>query len=279
MNIKTAAVVMAASICLASRASEISEISVDLALDETSYIVGERIRGVIDVKNMSADTITVDGQKLPDRLFVEVFRMPGRMQLERMRKTAPFVSPFRVGESQGQKLETIISDIYNLRDEGRYLARPVLVHNRTRYEGQFRAFDVVPGVKVTGALQMFANHSGLKREFSLVRWTRDGREHLFLTARDTGTSSRAWQAKDIGVFMKMTPPIISILPSGEVIVVHRVGPDNFLRSTFWSLPGVLEFRGGELLEDPESAGQARVQEMYRKAGGVKAAPRPWWKFW
>ena len=70
MNIKTAVLLAAAAVCGVSVAGEISEISVDLALGETSYVVGERIRGVIDVKNMSADTITVDGQKLPDRLFV-----------------------------------------------------------------------------------------------------------------------------------------------------------------------------------------------------------------
>lgn len=279
MNIKTAVLLAAAAVCGVSAAGEISEISVDLALGETSYVVGERIRGVIDVKNMSADTITVDGQKLPDRLFVEVFRMPGRMPLDRIRESAPFVSPFRVGESQGQRLETIITDLFNLRGEGRYLARPVLVHAGMRYEGQFRAFDVVPGVKVSGALQMFSNRAGLKREFSLVRWTRDGREHLFLTARDAGISDRTWQSKDIGVYMKMTPPVISILSSGELVVMHRAGPDSFQRSTFWSLPETLEFRGVEFLDDPESAGQARVQEMYRKSGGVKAAPRPWWKFW
>ena len=36
-----------------------SEISVDLKLDEIDYVSGERIRGVVDVKNMSPYKVSV----------------------------------------------------------------------------------------------------------------------------------------------------------------------------------------------------------------------------
>lgn len=268
---------LAASAALAN--DEICEISVSLKLDEASFVAGERVRGVIDVKNMSQDEIKVDGSRLDDRLFVEVFAdlSSGRRELDRT-GALPFVSPFKVGYNEGQLLETIVSDHFTL-DCGRYLVRPVLVHGRVRFEGEYRVFDVVPGVVVTKALQMFAKPRDLRRNFEVIRWSRRGREHLFLAARDAGEGGRRWRTTDMGIYLKLTPPTISILPTGEVVVVHRVDQDHFLRSEFWSLPDAVEFRSQEVLKDPETAGQSSVQEMYNKSGGVKAAPRPWWKFW
>ena len=255
-----------------------SEISVDLKLDEIDYVSGERIRGVIDVKNMSPYRISVGYSNSVDRLFVEVYRSVDMSQLERT-SARPFVSPFRVESNEGQKLEVFLGDRYPLREERRYLARPVLVHGGVRYEGQYRAFDVVPGLHISGALQQFANRPGLNRSFALVSWPRKGRQHLFVTAWDEGAGARKWVTTDVGPMMKITKPTVSVLPSGEVIVLHRGGPDSFIRSEFWSLPDALEFRTRELVQDPETAGQNRVQEMYKKQGGVKAADRPWWKFW
>ncbi|MBO7483371.1 MAG: hypothetical protein J6U17_05760 [Kiritimatiellae bacterium] len=279
MNARTKAALLAlAAPLLALAEPPISEISVDMSLDEVEIVVGEKVRAVIDVKNMSPDVVTVDGTASSDMLLVEVFKASTKEQLDRTRQ-APFVSPFRIRKNEGQLLETFLNNHYFLREPRRYLARPVLVHNGIRYEGQYRAFDVVPGMKISRALQMFANRKGLNREFELLQWTRRGREHLFLSARDEGAGSRKWQTTDLGGMVKRTPPTISILPTGEVIVIHRADNDFFLRSEFWSLPNALEFRGNELIRDPETAGQSSVQEMYRKAGGVKAEPRPWWKFW
>ncbi len=259
-------------------AVETPPISVDLRLDEIDYVTGERVRGVIDVKNMSPTTISVGRPTSPDRLFVEVYRASDMIELERT-TARPFVADFLLKMNEGQKLEVFLADHFALTETRRYLARPVLVHGKKRYEGQYRAFDIVPGMQVTGAMQMFANRDGLSRRFNLVRWTRKGTEHLFLTARDEGTGTRRWRTTDVGAMMKITKPTISILPGGEVVIIHRTGPDHFIRSEFWSLPDALEFHSRELMQDPETAGQNRVQEMYNKAGGVKAVERPWWKFW
>lgn len=258
--------------------ADTSEISIDLKLDEMDYVSGERIRGVIDVQNMAPAPVSVGYRDSRDRLIVEVFRSSDMLQLERMSRH-PFVASFLVRANEGQKLEVYLGDHYALREPSRYLARPVLIHAGMRYEGQYRAFDVVPGMASTSALQMFSNREGLSREFSLVHWMRRGREHLFLTAKDTGTSTKRWVSTDIGPMMKITKPTISIMPSGEVIVLHRSGPDQFVRSEFWSLPDALELRSRMSVQDPETAGQNRVQEMYKESGGVKATPRPWWKFW
>lgn len=264
--------------CMAlSSVAAVSEIKVDLQLDGADFVVGERIRGVVDIANSSPEKVSVGYSNSKDVFYIDVFRSGDLSQLVRTTRR-PFVSRFRVDLSEGQKLETFLADHYDLRQPGRYLAKPVLVHNGMRYEGALRAFDVVEGVKLVGATQLFANRSGLQREFELVYWSRKHSEHLFLKVADTGASERVWETRDLGGMLRLETPSISILPSGEVIILHRLNQDQFVRSEFWSLPDALEFRLREAVRDPETAGTARVRELY-KEGGVKPKVNPWWKFW
>lgn len=254
-----------------------SEIRVDLKLDASDFVSGERIRGVIDVANSSPDEIRVGGKGAPDRLFVEVFKSGDASRLERI-DSKPFTASFSLKTGEGQKLETFIGDRYALRETRRYLAKPVLVHGGTRYEGAPRAFDVVDGVRLATAAQMFANRKGLRRDFEVVYWARSRSEHAYLKVRDSGPSSRRWETRDLGPILRLDKPSISVLASGEVVVLHRLNQDQFVRNEFWSLPGALEFRLREIVRDPETAGTARVRELY-KEGGVKPKANPWWKFW
>ena len=258
-------------------APPLSEITVDLKLDQITYVVGERVRGVVDVRNMSPDKVSVGYLNSEDRFIIEVFRSIGGEQLTRLTKT-PITAGFRVDSNEGQKLEVFLGDHFDLSEERRYLARPVLIHSGVRYEGQLRAFDIVPGMFLSRALQIFSNEQNLNRQCELVRWTRGDTEHLFLKSQDTGASERHWTTFDLGAVMKITKPTVSIMSDGKVVVFHRLDPDYFVRSEFWSLPTTLEFREHVLVRDPETAGQARVQELYKEKG-VPAKSNPWWKFW
>ena len=257
--------------------AETSEIMVDLKLDSLDFVSGERIRGIVDIANPSPEKISVGYSNSKDSFFIEVFRASSMQQLTRVSKHA-FVSEFRVDSGEGQKLETFLGDHYGLREPSRYLAKPVLVHNGIRYEGMMRAFDVVDGIRLAGAMQMFANRNGLRREFSLAYWPRSNSEHLFLRAKDVGISDRIWETRDLGPLLRLDKPSISVMPKGEIVVLHRLNQDQFVRSEFWSLPDAFEFRIRESVRDPETAGTARVRELY-KEGGVKPKENPWWKFW
>ena len=271
--------VLAAAFALVSHVAvaSTSEIRVDMSLDWPDFVSGERVRCVVDVANSSPETISVGYRDSKDHLFVEVYKAGDMTQLERVARK-PMVARFRLESGEGQKLEAFLGDHYDLRETRRYLAKPVLVHDGCRFEGAPRAFDIVEGVKVAGAMQMFATRKGLQREFSVVYWSRNHSEHVFLKANDAGTSSRRWETRDLGAILRIEPPTISILPTGEVIVLHRLNQDQFVRSEFWSLPKALEFRVREAVQDPETAGTARVRELYRE-GGVKPKENPWWKFW
>jgi hypothetical protein len=266
------------SAAAAAAFEDTAEIRVDMKMDNIDYVSGERIRAVVDVANSSPDRLSVGYPDSKDRLFVEVFRSGSEILLDKRGRGA-FVSRFKVNSNEGQRLETFLGDHYALRDPGKYLARPVLVHGGVRFTGQLRAFSVVPGMKVGSALQMFANRPGLRREFELLSWSRRNKEHLFLSAHDTGGSGREWTTSDLGTLMRINKPKISILDTGTVIVLHRFNRDQFCRSEFWSLPDVLERQKQEVVMDPETAGSERVRELYKESGGVKPADRPWWKFW
>lgn len=261
-----------------AHAAPLSEISVDLRLSHTEYVQGERIRGVVNILNSSPETIRAGTAGASDLFFIEVYRASSREQIDRKAKR-PFIAAFLLKTGEGQKFETFLGDHYALRQPSRYLAKPVLVHGGTRYEGVMRPFDVVTGVRVARAMQMFANRKGLSREFELVYWPRTGGENLFIRAQDGGENGRKWVTVDLGKVLRITPPKISVLKTGEVVVLHRSSRDQFTRSVFWSLPDDLEFQGNELLNDPETAGSERMKQVYRESGGIEAKKNPWWKFW
>ena len=255
-----------------------ADITVDLKLDNIDYVSGERIRAVVDIANASPGKVSYGYANSDDSFFVEMYRSNGMLQMEQI-STGLFVSPFRIESNEGQKLETFLGDHYGLRDVGKYLARPVLVHGGKRYEGSLRAFSVVPGMTVATALQMFKNRDGLRREFELRSWSRKNKNHLFLCARDEGASDRKWETTDLGPMMNIFKPTVTVLAGGEVVVLHRCDRDNYLRTEFWSLPDAMEFQKRETVQDPETAGSRRVQELYKESGGVKPKIKPWYQFW
>ena len=259
-------------------AAPLSEITVRLQLDHDVFVEGERIRCVVDVANSSADSIDCTNPNSADRLVLELYRASDRFQFDKSSST-PFVAGFSLLSGEGQKLEAFLADHFTFSKNTRYLARAVLVHAGTRYESKLCSFDLVPGMKCGNALQMFAERDNLKRLFELTHWNRDKMEHLFLKARDEGSPTRQWVTTDLGPVLRVTRPKLSVLPTGEVIVLHRMTQDTFVRSEFWSLPDAFEFHTHEKMLDPDVAGSERVKALYKDAGGVEPVKKAWWKFW
>lgn len=257
-----------------------SEITVRLEMAYDAYVEGERIDAVVSVFNQGVSYVDVGGEDSPDRLFVELFRASDRHQIDPIPgERRPFVAPFALSTGKSQKLATRLGDHFAFLDSTRYFARAVLVHAGVRYESSLKSFDVVPGMSSGGALQMFSKRPGLQRAFQLVYWGRDRAEHLFLKARDTGASQHRWQTTDLGPLMRVTPPKISVLDTGEVLVLHRATQDYFIRSEFWSMPDAFEFHMHETMVDPDVAGAERVKSLYRETG-LGEPPKPkWYEFW
>ena len=263
---------------LPARAAAPSEITVRLRMENSQYVEGERVRAVVDVANASVDVIDCRKADSKDRLVLELYRSSDKYQFEKG-SDIPFTAGFALLSGEGQKLETFLGDHFPFHTSTHYQARAVLVHGGMRFESPLQTFSVVPGMKCGGALQLFDGRDGLKREFELAHWNRDRVEHLFLKVRDTGALPRRWPTTDLGPVLRVTPPRLSVLPSGEVIVLHRTTQDAFIRSEFWSIPGAFEFNLHEVMMDPDVAGARRVRDVYKESGGVEPVKKAWWKFW
>ena len=266
------------AISAAANAALPSEITVKLKMNYSEYVIGERIRCVVDVANASADIVDVGSKGADDRLLVELYRASDNKRYGKMSKHA-FVAPFTLHSGEGQRLEACLGDHFRMDEATRYLARAVLVHGGMRFESAVKSFTVVPGLNCGGALQMFKNRPNLKREFELVHWGRNQAEHIFLKVQDTGSSNRRWTTADLGTVIRVTEPKVSVLPSGEVITLHRATQDAFIRTVFWSLPEAFEFQEHEQMLDPDVAATVRVKELYEDSGGVAPVKKAWWKFW
>ena len=249
-----------------------SEIKVSFTPDCTDYVSGERIRGIVDVLNASPRKVSVGYANSEDRLLIEVFRADDKTQLDKTTSTS-MTARFVIEPNQGQKLEVFLGDHYPLLEERRYHVRPVLVHEGHRYEGMTKTVNVVTGMKLSSALQLFEGRDELRRNFELVKWSRRGSDHIFLAARDEGSEKRNWVTVDLGSFLRVTKPTISILKTGVVVVLHRLDPETFVRSEFWSVPNGLELVSRERVLDPETAGQQRVRELYNKPGNEIKPPK------
>lgn len=263
---------------VAGAADRLTELTVKLDMQKGDYIEGERIKAVVDVANASPDPIDARGRDAPDRLILELYRASDRFQFEKT-SDKPYAEPFALLSGEGQLLDVYFAEHFPIVASTRYFARAVLVHKNVRYESSLRSFNVVPGLRCGGAVQMFSNKEGLRREFELVHWGRDQVEHLFLKAKDSGISTHMWTTVDLGIFLSATRPKVSVLPTGEVVTLHRTTQDAFIRTEFWSLPDAFEFNTHELMLDPDVAGAERVKELYKESGGVEPVKKAWWKFW
>lgn len=257
-----------------------SEISVVLRMDNGVYIMGERIRCVVTIENASADTVAVGYPGAEDILRIELFRASDNERYDCTANT-PFTEPFLIKSGEGQHLESFLGDHYAFTAESRYRAKAVLVHNGMRYESALKSFDLVPGMRLASAMQMFTASPDLQRHFEVVYSPRANSEHAFLKIYDKNkrTVVRRWPTVDLGTILRVDAPKISIMPTGEVVILHRSTQDEFIRSVFWSLPGALEFHENERMLDPDVAGAERVKALYMESGDVETAKKPWWKVW
>ena len=84
------------ALCLApTLRAATSEIKVNLRLDGSDFVSGERIRGVVDIANPSPERVSVGYPGSKDRVFVEVFRASDMHQLSRISRHRSLPSRLR----------------------------------------------------------------------------------------------------------------------------------------------------------------------------------------
>ncbi len=267
-----------ASALLLALAARAQQFDVKLTLAYSAFVVGEPVVVQVDLLNATRERIEVGGPGSASVLLVEMTRGGAINELSPYRSD-PVVAPFTLKPGESAQRRFALDKWFSLEQEGKYMARVVLVHRGMRYESVKKSFDVVPGMSLGGGVQMFVNRDQLKRQFKLVFWHRNQEDRLFLRIEDD-PGGRIWDSIDLGTLMRATPPKLDISPEGEVTVIHRATQDAFLRTLLWSLPEAVEVVERNSLVDPEISASQRVNALYGEgADERKEAKKPWWKFW
>lgn len=259
-------------------AAHAQQFDVKLTLAYSVFVVGEPVVVQVDLLNATRDRIEVGGPGATSVLLVEMTKGGTINELTPFRKD-PVVAPFTLKPGETVQHRFALDKWFSLEQEGKYMARVVLVHRGMRYESVKKSFDVVPGMSLGGGVQMFVNRDQLKRQFKLVFWHRNQEDRLFLRIEDD-PGGRIWDSIDLGTLMRATPPKLDISPEGEVTVIHRATQDAFLRTLLWSLPEAVEVVERNSLVDPDISASQRVNTLYGEGADERSeAKKPWWKFW
>ena len=254
------------------------QFDVKLTLAYSVFVIGEPVVVQVDLLNATRDQVDVGAPGSTSVLLVEITKGGAINELPPYRED-PVVAPFTLKPGETAQRRLALDKWFSLEQEGKYMARVVLVHRGMRYESVKKSFDVVPGMSLGGGVQMFVNHDQLKRQFKLVFWHRNQEDRLFLRIEDD-PGERIWDSIDLGTLMRATPPKLDISPEGEVTVIHRATQDAFLRTMLWSLPDAVEVIERNSLVDPEISASQRVNALYGEgADERKDEKKPWWKFW
>ena len=252
---------------------------VKLTLAYNVYVVGEPVLVQFELVNATRDLIDVGGADSKDALLVEITKGGVLNEIVAHNK-APIGGAFKLNPGQSYQKQVELDKWFSLTQEGAYVVRLVVVHGGMRYESVKKSFDVVPGIPLKDAVQMFVKRDKLKRMFKVVFWHRNQVDRLFLRIEDE-PEGRVWDSLDLGSLLRLTEPKIDISPEGEVTVVHRSTQDAYIRTVLWSLPDSLEVVERNNLLDPEISATQRVKSLYGDMAGSEdgKVKNPWWKFW
>jgi len=255
------------------------QLDVTLTLGYTVYVTGEPVLVQLEALNATRDLIEVGSPGAKDAVIVEISK-GGRYNEIAPFNTAPIVAAFKLNPGQSFLYKVELDKWFPLVEEGKYIARLIVVHGGIRYESAKRSFDVVPGIPVKEGVQMFVNRQNQRRLFRLVHWNRNQTDRLFLRIEDE-PGDKIWDSLDLGILLRTADPKIDISPEGEVTVVHRSTQDAFIRTVIWSLPESVEVVERNQLLDPEISASQRVRSLYGEMSddGKKEEKKAWWKFW
>jgi hypothetical protein len=268
-----------AAVAVLAGAAAAQQIEVSMTLAYTVFVVGEPVLVQIETVNATPDLLDIGSEQAKDTVFVEITKGGRHSEVEAF-NPASIVGVVQLKPGQTFKHKVELDKWFPLVAEGRYGVRTVLVHDGTRYESSKKSFDVVPGLPVQDAVQMFVKRPNTKRMFKLVYWHRNQCERLFLRVEDD-PAGKVWDSLDLGSLLRLTAPRLDISPEGEVTVVHRATQDAFIRTVLWSLPDSVEVVERNNLLDPEISASQRVRALYGEMAddGKAEKKKPWWKFW
>lgn len=256
-----------------------AQMDVDLRLGETVYILGEPIRADVRIVNRGTLPFIISSASPAFRqngFFFDVLDRE-REPLVPVHPRTPLIPELLLppGETKAAAFE--LDEWYPMYKTGRYLITAMAHREDHRYASGQRAIDIVPGLEMKSAIQLFADRPNEQRKLALVYWVRRQAEYLFLRVTDS-PGDRVWTTLELGRLLRTTAPTIDVTPDGEIVIVHRATRDVFLRSRVRSSPAGVELLAQDSFMDPQFLQSQEAQRRLLEGKKKKATRHWWWPF-
>lgn len=255
-----------------------AQMDVELTLDQSVYIVGEPVRADVRIINRATTPFGVgpEMQSGQNGLCFEV-RDNAHESLSPLRPKTPMLAELMLLPGESQKLAYELDEWYPMRRTGRYIISAMVRRDDRRYDSTSRSIDIVPGLEIRSAIQLFADRPNEQRKLALVYWVRKQAEFLFLRVTDS-PGERTWTTIELGRLLRTTPPTIAITPEGEVTVVHRATQDIFLKTRVRSTAAGIDLLGQDRVIDPQTLATMKAQLLLAGPAKEEKKSHWWWPF-
>lgn len=237
-------------------------VSVGIAFEHTSYVLGEDIPVRVLVKNNTTSELTLGLGATPSGMFVvSNTNDPQRQNLAKDPKGC-LPKPLTLKANEERVFDLNLTQAVTLSNTGKYFVTFGAIVKGILYETKIKAIEIVPGSIVAEGTQLFKKNPNLQRHFTLVRWPRDHIDRLFLRIEDSPTK-QFYPTVMLGAYLPLVKPRMNIADNGEVTILHRATPDYYMRNVFWSLTNEVVRRSSQSLLDPATADTARLKGMQK----------------
>jgi hypothetical protein len=252
-----------------------AQISVDLKLSQSVYILGEAIRADVEIGNQA----NVPFQIGAGRLNGLTFRIVDARKdlLETSQPKEHLIEALSLPGGAKHRAAFDLDEWYPLGRTGRFLVTAQVRRDDRLYESATRAMDIVPGLEIKSAIQLFADRPDAQRKLSLVYFMRKQAEFLFLRVTDT-PGDRTWTTLELGQLLRTTPPTLEVTADGMVSIVHRATQDVYLKTRVQSTATGVELLGQEQVLDKVSAKAFTSEQVRRFEESKKENSGSWWPF-
>ena len=253
-----------------------AQLSVDLTMAQNVFIAGEAIRVDVSMVNHATTPFRItpeDEQR--NAIFFEV-KDSHREVLESTQPRTPLIPQLNLPPGETYRAAFELDEWYPMGRPGSYIVTAMVRRGDHRFDSVSRAFDVVPGLEIKTAIQLFADRPDLQRKLTLVYFMRKQSEFLFLRITDT-PGERTWSTLELGQLLRTTPVSIEVSPDGVATICHRATQDVYLRTQVRSTVRGVELIGQEQIVDQRSAAlQAQMRAL--DASLKKKKSSSWWPF-
>lgn len=249
-----------------------------LQIEHGQLIRYETINAFVSILNESPYPLEFGGENGAHlRFFIE---RGGDITAKRI-DARPIVENLTVPPGRSHDLLCDVSRWYDLGPGGNYSIRAIIEWKGAEYQSNRVRIDVVNGLTISREARTLWIEEEIVREFKLCYLGREGSEHLFLSIDDKRAGLN-YGVFDLGVIVRVHPPVIRISREGAVKVLHQSGLGRYTLSTLEVTRDKVRFldqayRGDDGAPYRKKPEDPAATEPIEKAPPAETKPR-WWLF-